>query len=82
MVAISVSHDVIDSAEFVGAVEESLPALDLRLTPLNLCKRSKTWEEHVVELVRSLDVLCPEVSLHSEDVGLLLFRHAFYGWFI
>ena len=77
MIAILVFHDVIDPAELIGAVKESLPILDLRLAPLYLCKRREAWEEHVVEVVSSCDILCPEVCLYSEDVCLLLFCHAF-----
>ena len=77
MLSIVISHHVIDCAELVGAVEEPVPVLYLRLTPLHFAKSRKAREEHVMEVVRGCDVLCPEVSLHSEYMSLLFVSHVF-----
>ena len=67
---------IVDCAELVGAVVEAVPVLSVCSAPLYFAESSHSWKEHVLEMVESADVLCPEVSLYSEDVLSLLSGHA------
>ena len=61
---------------------ESLPILVFRLAPLHLAQCGHTWEEHVLEMVFSLYVLCPDICLDTEDMRLFLLCHLLGIWLI
>ena len=58
---------------------ESLPVLVLLAAPLHLAESCKAWEEHVLKVVLSSDVLGPHVCLYSEDMCDLFCCHLLCG---
>ena len=71
-----VAHFIIYLTNIIHTFEEALPVLDFRLAPLHLTECGKTRKEHVFKMAVSGDIFSPQVGLHSDNVGFLLFAHA------
>ena len=80
MLCIVVTHGLIYVAYLIGAVIETVPVLVLRLAPLHFAKGCQTWKKHIVQVVRSRNVFCPEVCLYSDDMCSFLCSHFRCAW--
>ena len=56
---ISVTHHIIDGTEIIRAVNESLPALVLRLAPLHLAKCGHARKHHIEQMICGSNILGP-----------------------
>ena len=51
---------------------EIQPRAQLLRGPSDLRHRQSTWEHHILQMLRILDVFCPGIRLHAHDMLLLL----------
>ena len=61
-------------------VKETSVILFLRSAPLHFAQCAHTWQEHVLQMFRGLDILGPEIGLYSQNVGSLLRSHLRRIW--
>ena len=72
MLGVVISETVIQVSELCQTVGEAVVVLQCGLAPLHLAERCQSGQSHILHLLESGHILCPDVCLYADDVACLV----------